>query len=166
MVGGCTVHATSFNHVSVVAKDLAESVRFYREMFGLEPVPTPNFGFPVQWLQLGSSQLHLFERPDGSPVYHHLGLNVDDFEAVYAQARERDIFDTTTFGHHFYELPNNVGQLYLRDPAGNLLEVNWPDVRSLDQSIVGDMKRLADRFQQSEGNLQSTLFVESGASAT
>ena len=156
------MHATGVNHVSIVAKDLEESVRFYREMFALEPVPTPNFGFPVRWLQLGTSQLHLFERPDGPPMYHHLGITVDDFEAVYRRARDRGIFDTTTFGHHFYELPNNVAQLYLRDPSGNLLEVDWPDVDSLDESIVRDLKRLADRFPQSEMNLTATLFTGAG----
>lgn len=153
------MHATGVNHVSIVARDLAESVRFYREMFGLEPVPTPNFGFPVQWLQLGTSQLHLFERPDGPPIYHHLGVTVDDFEAFYVRAKERGIFDTATFGHHFYELPNGVVQLYLRDPSGNLLEVDWPEVDSLDASIVGDLKRLADRFPQSPTNLEATLFT-------
>ena len=26
--------------------------------------------------------------------------------------------------------------MYLRDPAGNLVEVNWPDASSLDRSVV------------------------------
>ena len=39
-----------------------ESVGFYEEIFGMQRVPTPNFGFPVQWLRVGSLQLHLFER--------------------------------------------------------------------------------------------------------
>ena len=42
--------------------NLRESVDFYVELLGAEPIPTPNFGVPVQWLALGRTQLHLFER--------------------------------------------------------------------------------------------------------
>ena len=41
--------AINLNHVSVVARNLRESVRFFEEVFGMQRVPTPNFGFPVQW---------------------------------------------------------------------------------------------------------------------
>ena len=41
------------NHVSVNAKDLAVSVNFYVDVFGAEPLATPNFGLPVQWLEMG-----------------------------------------------------------------------------------------------------------------
>ena len=53
---------TTINHVSVNALNLRESVDFYVELLGAEPIPTPNFGVPVQWLALGRTQLHLFER--------------------------------------------------------------------------------------------------------
>ncbi len=53
--------ASRINHVSVNARDLAASVDFYADVFGAEPVATPNFGLPVQWLRIGESQLHLFE---------------------------------------------------------------------------------------------------------
>ena len=46
--------ASRINHVSVNAKDLAASVDFYVDVFGAEPVATPNFGLPVQWLRLAS----------------------------------------------------------------------------------------------------------------
>jgi catechol 2,3-dioxygenase-like lactoylglutathione lyase family enzyme len=52
--------ATNLNHVSLIARDLEESVRFYLEVFGMERIPTPNFGFPVHWLRVGPLQLHLF----------------------------------------------------------------------------------------------------------
>lgn len=157
------MQATGFNHVSVATQDMAESVRFYRELFGLEPIPAPNFGIPVQWFQLGTSQLHIFERPADVPIYHHFGLNVVDFEAVYFEAEKRGIFDTTTFGHHLFELPNDVVQLYLRDPSGNLIEVNWPDARSLDPSIQAELKKMADRFPQSDVNLQASLYSSSAS---
>ena len=152
--------ATNLNHVSVCAPDLAESIRFYRRLLGVEPVPTPNFGFPVQWLRVGPLQLHLFERPGEGPQYHHLGITVDDFEAVYRTAAELDVFDRTTFGHHLYELPGNNVQLYVRDPGGNLVEIDWPDVTTLPDDIRADMKRMEDRFPQTEDNMRATLFLE------
>jgi len=152
--------ATCLNHVSVSATNLRESVRFYDELFGMQPVPTPNFGFPVQWLRVGPLQLHLFERPEEAPRYHHVALTVDDFESVYRRAKERDLFDAVTFGHHFYELPGNIAQLYLRDPSGNMVEVDAPNLSSLPADILADMKRLADKNPQSEENLRATLFLE------
>jgi catechol 2,3-dioxygenase-like lactoylglutathione lyase family enzyme len=151
--------AINLNHVSVVARDLRESVRFYEEVFGMQRVPTPNFGFPVQWLRVGPLQLHLFERPEEAPVYHHLGLTVDDFASVYRKTKALGIHDKTTFGHHLYELPGKNVQLYLRDPAGNLVEVDWPDVTILPPDIRADMRRLADTRPQSEENLAATLFL-------
>jgi catechol 2,3-dioxygenase-like lactoylglutathione lyase family enzyme len=156
------MRATSINHVSVSARDLDESTRFYREVFDLEPQPSPNFGFPVRWFTLGDGQLHLFQRPDDAPLHHHVGLNVDNFEAVYREAEARGIFDTTTFGHHLMELPNNVVQLYIRDPSGNLLEINWPDARSLPPAIAQPLRRLADRYPQSAENMEASLFAGAG----
>ena len=151
--------AISLNHVSVSAERLEESVRFYEDLFGLERIPTPNFGFPVQWLRVGDLQLHLFERPGGAPTYHHVAFSVDDFETVYARAKELGIHDRTTYGHHLYELPDNNAQMYLRDPSGNLVEVDWPDFRTLSPEIRGEMRRLADRDPQGAENLTATLFL-------
>ena len=105
MIGAMATRAVGLNHVSVVAHDLAESVRFYRELFGMQEIPTPDFGFPVQWLRLGDLQLHLFERPDGPPIYAHLALEVDDVVALVDEARRRGILDATTFGYAVAELP-------------------------------------------------------------
>ena len=149
--------ATNLNHVSVCAKDMQESIRFYREVFGLEPVPTPNFGFPVQWLRVGDLQVHLFQRPEAAPTYFHFGLTVDDFEAIYVKARDLGIFDRETFGHHVYELPGGCAQLYIRDPNGNCIEVDYAGAASIDRSIVTDIKPLSP--PQSDENRRSTLFL-------
>ncbi|MBO0705589.1 MAG: VOC family protein, partial [Candidatus Dormibacteraeota bacterium] len=52
--------ATNLNHVSVHATDMEKSAKFYEDLFGLQRVPTPNFGFEVIWLRVGDLQLHLF----------------------------------------------------------------------------------------------------------
>lgn len=151
--------ATNLNHVSVSTPDLQQSIRFYQDLLGLKPVPTPNFGFPVQWMRVGDLQLHLFERPGDAPTYHHLGFTVDDFAAVYRKAKEMDIFDSTTFGYHLHELPQQNAQLYLRDPGGNLIEINYPDISQLPEDVLQEMRKLADIHPQTEENMQATLFL-------
>jgi catechol 2,3-dioxygenase-like lactoylglutathione lyase family enzyme len=153
------MRATGFNHVSVAARDLEESTRFYVEVFGMEKIPTYNFAFPVQYLRLGDLQLHLFERDTPAPEFHHFGINVDDFEAAYVKARELGIQEERAFFSHAYELPDGSVQMYLRDPSGNLVEVDWPDVTTLDRSVVTDLKRLEDDVPQDEESRRSTLFL-------
>jgi hypothetical protein len=40
-------------------------------------------------------------------------------------------------------LPDGAVQLYVRDPVGNMVEVNWPDVSTLDRSVIGDIEKVA-----------------------
>jgi YD repeat-containing protein len=157
------VRARRINHVSVRAIDLEESIRFYVDLLGLEPVPTPNFGHPVQWLRLGEQQFHLFLDDEGpAPRFHHLAVDVDDFEAVVKRARELGLFDGDTFGDSLRELPGGEVQMYIRDPAGNLVEIDWPDASTLDSSVVGELPKLADSVPQSPENQQARLFTGPG----
>lgn len=153
------MRATGFNHVSIHARDLEESVRFYTEVLGLERIPTYNFAFPVQYLRCGDLQLHIFERDTAAPEFHHIGLNVDDFEAVYLRAKELGILDTSSFFSHIYELPDGAVQMYLRDPAGNLVEIDWPDVTTLDRTVVTDIRKLDDDVPQTGDALRATLYL-------
>ncbi|HKY24395.1 MAG TPA: VOC family protein [Gaiella sp.] len=141
--------AVGLNHVSVVARDLEESIRFYVDVLGLETLPTPDFGFPVQWLKSGDLQVHLFERPDDPPTYAHFAFTVDDVVGVYERARSLGILDTT-FGYSIAELPGGEAQLYVRDPAGNLLELDHPDGAAARERI-DEMIVLAERRPQPAG---------------
>jgi catechol 2,3-dioxygenase-like lactoylglutathione lyase family enzyme len=148
------------NHVSINARNLAESVDFYAELLGAEPIPTPNFGLPVQWLALGpTTQLHLFERDLQPTSHHHLGITVDDLEAVYRVAERRQCLEHRAFGNHLVELPGDLVQLYVRDPAGNLVELDQPGVDRLPQDMRAQLRPLWDFHEQSEENMQGRLFV-------
>ena len=136
------MRANGFTHVSVHAYDLDESVRFYKELFSMEELPAPGFPFPVRWLRVGDLQLHLFQSDETAPSGHHFGLDVDDFEATYEKAREMGAQEKEGYFSKVYELPDGAVQLYLRDPAGNMVEVNWPDVSTLDRSVVGEIQKV------------------------
>jgi catechol 2,3-dioxygenase-like lactoylglutathione lyase family enzyme len=147
------------NHVSVNAVNLSESVDFYADIFGAEPIPTPNFGMPVQWLALGRTQLHLFEQPAERRTIHHFGVTVDDIAPVYAAARRRDAFDWDGNGDRLIQLPGNVLQLYLRDPAGNLVEADHHGVDRVPEDLRRVVSPLWKTYAQTEENMRSQLFV-------
>ena len=152
------MRATGINHVSISATDLEASTRFYEEVFGMERIPTPIFETPVQWLRVGDLQLHLFLEPDGTPpMRHHLGLTVDDFEAAYEAVQEHT---SAEWGAQLVELPSGQLQLYFRDPAGNLIELNWPDADTIDRSRYPELRRLVEHVPQTPESEQAVLYLE------
>jgi catechol 2,3-dioxygenase-like lactoylglutathione lyase family enzyme len=148
----------ALNHVSVVASDLAESLQFYVDELGLEPLPTPDFGFPVIWLRAGDCQVHLFERPGTPPSHAHFGLEITEFMPVYRRMKELGALDHVTFGNAMYELPGGGIQMYVRDPAGNLVELDHPDASTIPRDEVPEYARLADVRPQEGEAARSTLW--------
>jgi|SRR5215216_5270293 len=150
------MRTTGFTHVSVHAHDLDESVRFYQELFDMEEIPAPDFPFPVRWLRVGDLQLHLFQSEEAAPQAHHFGLDVDDFEATYRKAQELGVVEGEGYFSKVYELPDGAVQLYLRDPAGNMVEANWPDVSTLDRSVVTSIEKVDAETHEA---VKATLYL-------
>ena len=150
--------ALFLNHVSVVARDLAESLHFYVDELGLEPLPTPDFGFPVIWLRAGDGQVHLFERPGTPPSHAHFGLEITEFMPVYRRMKELGALNHVTFGNAMYELPGGGIQMYVRDPAGNLVELDHPDASTIPRDEVPEYKQLVDVRPQEGEAARSTLW--------
>ena len=149
------MRATGFTHVSIGARDVEESARFYKDFFGMEEVPSPEFSGPVRWLRVGGLQLHLFHDEGPAPVGHHFALDVDDFEEAFRRAAETGVRVEGGNYSTVRELPDGAVQMYLRDPSGNLVEVNWRDVGTLDREIVGEMRKIG-------GPPEAALYMESG----
>ena len=146
------------NHVRVGARDLAASVHFYVDELGLELLPTPDFGFPVAWLRAGDGQVHLFERPGEPPSHAHFGLEITEFMPVYRRMKELGALDHVTFGNAMYELPGGGIQMYVRDPAGNLVELDHRDASTIPRDEVPEYRRLADVRPQEGEAARSTLW--------
>ena len=144
--------------MSIHAYDLEESARFYTDLFGMERLPTPQFREPVLWLRLGDQQLHLFHRHTSAPQFHHLALDVDDFEALYLKAKELGLLDSAPWRAAVREHPAGWVQMYIRDPAGNLVEIDWPDASTLDRSVVTDIVRLDDDVRQTGDAAAASLY--------
>jgi lactoylglutathione lyase len=148
------MRATGFTHVSIGAKDVEESARFYRDFFGMEEVPAPEFSGPVRWLRVGGLQLHLFHDEGPAPAGHHFALDVDDFEEAFRRAAEAGVRVESGNYSTVRELPDGAVQMYLRDPSGNLVEVNWRDVDTLDRGVIGEMRKIG-------GPSEAALYLES-----
>jgi catechol 2,3-dioxygenase-like lactoylglutathione lyase family enzyme len=151
--------SATLNHVSVGARDLETSRRFYVEELGLVPLPTPVFDRPTLWLRAGSGQVHLFERPDAPSVHGHFALEVAaaDFVATYRRMEELGALDSRTFGSAVFELPDGGLQLYVRDPAGNLVELDCRDGASVSRDEV-EVVLLADLRPQDGDAARATLW--------
>lgn len=152
--------AIRLNHVSIVALDLETSVRFYVDELDLELVPTPNFDVPVQWLLAGDRQVHLFEHPGEPPLHAHFALEIADFMPIYRRMKELGVLDHVTFGNAMYELPDGGIQMYVRDPAGNLVELDHPDASTISRDEVPEYKRLADLRPQDGAAARATLWMD------
>ena len=152
------MRALRINHVSISARDLEESTRFYEHVFAMERIPTPTFESPVQWLRVGDMQLHLFLDDRPAPSRHHLGMTIDDFDTAYQAVKARA---SAMFGFQLVELPSGQVQLYFRDPNDNLIELNC-EVSTLDRSRYPELKKLAEHIPQRDGSESAVLYLDAG----
>jgi len=146
------------NHVSVSVRDFEESLDFYVGFLGLQRIPNPNMGVRLEWLRAGDRQVHLFPECERAPERHHLAFEIDDFEERFVAARERGCPVELPGFAAANVLPDGSGQMYLRDPAGNLVELTQRDVTGVDVERV-PLRDLSETFHQDVDNLRSTLFL-------
>ena len=139
-------------------------MKFYETVLGMQAIPSYNFGFKTKYLRCGDLQLHIFELEDQVPFYQHFAVDVDDFHAAYDAAKAMGALDSTAFRNPVNELPDGCVQMYLRDPAGNLIEIDWPDVETLDRSRIPEMK-LLDRIRRTKRGGAGRLAVSRSAAS-
>jgi catechol 2,3-dioxygenase-like lactoylglutathione lyase family enzyme len=114
------VDVKALEHAALTVDDLDAALDFYG-LLGFESIPRPDFGFPGAWLKAGTAQIHLVVADDPAPhALNHVALWVGDLDAFVADLRDRGLRVSD---------PSPVGagrQSFLKDPAGNLLELNEP----------------------------------------
>jgi catechol 2,3-dioxygenase-like lactoylglutathione lyase family enzyme len=112
------------HHVSLDVGDVDAASRFYRDVLGLTPIERPDFGFPGAWFDAQGTQVHLIEVPSHTaPTSQHFAFRVDDIEAVVAALVDKGV-DVRGPSDGF----RGAGrQAFLKDPSGNLIELNQPD---------------------------------------
>ena len=106
----------SVHHISFAVRDLAKSLEFYQGLLGLEPIERPNLGIAGAWLAAGNGQVHLIQTPPGlSPLANHDAFAIEDYAATLASLKAR--------GLEVLETSPEQGQLWIRDPDGNVIEL-------------------------------------------
>ncbi len=119
------------HHVSLCVLDMGKAREFYGAILGLPEIERPDFGFPGAWYQAGEIQLHLIVAPPGvdvgtrptktTPVAGHTAFEIEDYEKVREALAARGV-DAIGLGAE-------VGQLFVRDPDGNVIELIRPGGR-------------------------------------
>lgn len=118
------MHIKRIHHVSLVVSDTGRSLCFYRDLLGLEVLPSrPELGYPGAWLAVGGQQIHLLELPNPDPVRgrpehggrdRHAAFLVDDLEDLAARLEGAGVALTRS--------RSGRAAFFCRDPDGNALE--------------------------------------------
>lgn len=117
---------TGINHVTLVVDQLETAADFYAKELGLEVIPAFLFDYPTAFFRINDEQqLHLTEWEDACSFRGHVCFTVDDFNAVFHRMKALGIIDTQPWGK-VRQLPSGTMQMFVRDPAGNLLEISSP----------------------------------------
>jgi catechol 2,3-dioxygenase-like lactoylglutathione lyase family enzyme len=128
------------NHLNVRTPDFKRTVDFLRDALGMKVSPVPHHDSieKAAWVYAdsGAPVLHLAsadvayspnevlpaEPPRGSGAIHHVALSCADFEAMRARLATLDL------GFRENHIPKaGVRQIFVREPTGILLELNFRD---------------------------------------
>jgi catechol 2,3-dioxygenase-like lactoylglutathione lyase family enzyme len=110
------------HHVSINVVDLDAALEFYVGKLGLDPLPRPDFGFPGAWLAAGGQQVHLIQTGEAHVSRgEHFALQVGNIEQACSELRARGLEVSDPM-----DLPPAGRQAFLRDPSGNVVELNEP----------------------------------------
>jgi catechol 2,3-dioxygenase-like lactoylglutathione lyase family enzyme len=123
--------AKDIHHIAVKTADVDATVKFYNEVLGTRSVSRPPFDFPGAWLHLGSTMVHVYggqaaqgadgKVARGGGALDHVALAAHDFDAMRETLRKRALDwrenEVTTAG---------LWQLFVHDPSGVLIELNFP----------------------------------------
>jgi catechol 2,3-dioxygenase-like lactoylglutathione lyase family enzyme len=107
---------------------LAQCIEFYA-LLGFERVPEPrSLAGAAVWIELGGTQIHLQTRDDAREQSGHVGVVVHPYDDVLKRLR--------ACGHAVDPRTEHWGspRAYVRDPAGNLVEVMARSPRATEQA--------------------------------
>lgn len=121
-VGGTPGILRGLQHVSVSVDDIEAADRFYIDQLGLRRIDRPDLGIAGSWLEAENGlQVHLIEiAGSAGPDGNHMAFTVDDLDETAGALRARgvDVPEASDIG---------AGkQVFLRDPSGNIVELNQP----------------------------------------
>jgi catechol 2,3-dioxygenase-like lactoylglutathione lyase family enzyme len=109
------------HHVSINVDGLDEALAFYVDQLGLKVrSDRPDFSVGGAWLDAGGQQVHLIEGQPPTNHGQHFALAYADLRSAVSELREqgREVSEPAVIGTSL--------QSFIRDPAGNLVELHQP----------------------------------------
>ncbi len=125
------------DHFNIRTRSLADTVRFYEDVLGLEKGPRPNFAFPGAWMYSeGKAVVHIVDisatdepqKPD-SGVVHHVAFVSRDFAGMKQRLQSKAMeFDAR-------QVPGGeLWQIFVNDPNGVMIELNYEAAKEQRES--------------------------------
>lgn len=147
----------SINHVTLIVDDLEKSRDFYTNVLGLEELPAFKFDYPVQFYKISDrQQLHLTEWKDAVSFRGHVCLEIDDFNEAFRKFKELGVIDIQPWGK-VRRIAGGAMQMFIRDPAGNLIEISHPHASAVDAQIFEDeLVETADLYVSGRDDARGT----------
>ncbi|MSQ68263.1 MAG: hypothetical protein EXR83_08735 [Gammaproteobacteria bacterium] len=131
---------STIDHYFVFTKDLEASRHFYETVLGFAVGVRPPFPFKGYWLYLdGRPRVHLGEAESTAGQAYYSGepestraANTGNLDHVAFQASDFPSFrahlDGLKVAYRHREVPQfNIQQLFIKDPDGVTLELNFPN---------------------------------------
>ena len=133
------------DHFNIRTRKLAETVRFYEEILGLQNGERPNFAFPGAWMYSeGKAVVHLVDisktdeaqKPD-SGVVHHVAFASTGFSGMQQRLKSKAMaFDSR-------QVPGgDLWQIFVTDPNGVMVELNYEAAK--EGGVVAPTERRDD----------------------
>ena len=116
------------DHFNIRTRKLADTVRFYEDILGLEKGARPDFAFPGAWMYSeGKAVVHLVDisktdepqKPD-SGVVHHVAFASRGFTDMQQR------LEVKGFKYNSRQVPGgDLWQIFVDDPNGVMIELNY-----------------------------------------
>ncbi len=130
--------AIGMNHFTVIAKDLDQTVEFYREILNLEVGFRPDLGSPGAWLYIGENAvLHILsgkefpKEPEG--VLDHMAFTSENINRILTKLKAQEINFSLK-----RQPQTNTWQLFFKDPNGAKVELDFPATEKPPTNNVND----------------------------
>ena len=118
------------HHFNVKTQDLEATDRFYVELLGMTFADRPQFDFPGRWYNVGTTQVHVMAgkagrdadgaAPYGGAAVDHIAFYGREFDAMKRRLEEHGLE-----WRQFSIPPAKLWQLFVHDPNGVLIEINF-----------------------------------------
>ena len=131
------------HHVAIKTQDLEATNSFYTDVLGMTFADRPEFDFPGSWFNIGQTMVHIMaghagldtegKVPHGGASVDHIALEANGFDGF-----KKKFEDHGLEWRQFKIPPAGLWQLFVHDPNGVLIELNFTIAKEPDGSVGPD----------------------------